>query len=46
MYDKKLNLLHMNPGAAGKEGFQQVRTIMRFAIDKDDIKNLEILELK
>ena len=46
MYDKKLNLLHMNPGAAGKEGFQQVRRIMRFAIDKDDIKNLEILELK
>ncbi|MBC9797604.1 metallophosphoesterase family protein [Sinomicrobium weinanense] len=45
MYDKKLNLLHMNPGAAGKYGFHQVRTMLRFAIDKDQIKDLEIVEL-
>ena len=30
IYDKKLNLLHMNPGAAGKHGFHKVRTMLRF----------------
>ncbi|MGS2763212.1 metallophosphoesterase family protein [Sinomicrobium sp. M5D2P9] len=45
IYDKKLELLHMNPGAAGKYGFHQVRTMLRFQIDKDQIKALEIVEL-
>lgn len=45
IYDKKLNLLHMNPGAAGKSGFHQVRTMLRFVIDGDAIKDLEIVEL-
>ncbi|WP_411031321.1 metallophosphoesterase family protein [Spongiimicrobium sp. 3-5] len=45
MWDKKLGLLHMNPGACGKHGFHQVRTMLRFDIDKKDIKNLEIIEL-
>ncbi|MGS2740584.1 metallophosphoesterase family protein [Sinomicrobium sp. M5D2P17] len=45
IYDKKLQLLHMNPGAAGKYGFHQVRTMLRFQIDKDQIKELEIVEL-
>ncbi len=45
-YDKKLNLLHMNPGAAGKSGFHNVRTMLRFEIDKDQIKNLEIIEIE
>jgi len=44
-YDKNLNLLHMNPGAAGKSGFHQIRTMLRFIIDGDKIKNLEIVEL-
>lgn len=44
-YDKKLNLLHLNPGAAGNHGFHKVRTMLRFEIDKDQIKNLEIIEL-
>ncbi len=35
IYDKKLQLLHMNPGAAGKSGFHQVRTMLRFVIDGD-----------
>lgn len=43
--DKKLNLLHLNPGAAGKEGFHQIRTLMRFAIDAGKIKDLEVIEL-
>ncbi|MFI2744021.1 metallophosphoesterase family protein [Zhouia sp. PK063] len=45
MWDKKLNLLHINPGAAGNHGFHAVRTMVRFAIDKDQIKDLEIIEL-
>lgn len=46
MYDKKYNLLHMNPGAAGKSGFHQVRTMLRFVIDGDKIKDLEIIEIE
>ena len=44
-FDKKLNLLHMNPGAAGIYGFHQMRTMLRFEIDGDKIQNLEIIEL-
>ena len=44
-FDKKLNLLHMNPGAAGKHGFHQMRTMLRFEIDKDKIQNLEVIEI-
>ena len=45
MPDKKLNLLHMNPGAAGKHGLHRVRTMLRFKIDKKEIKDLEVIEL-
>lgn len=45
MFDKKLNLLHMNPGAAGKHGFHKVRTMLRFEINGDKITNLEVIEL-
>lgn len=44
MQDKKLNLLHMNPGAVGKHGFQKVRTMLRFVIDGETIKDLEVIE--
>ncbi|NND11889.1 MAG: metallophosphoesterase family protein [Flavobacteriaceae bacterium] len=44
MPDKKLNLLHMNPGAIGKHGFHKVRTMLRFKIDGKDIKDLEVIE--
>ncbi|OBX21310.1 metallophosphoesterase family protein [Gelidibacter algens] len=46
MPDKKLNLLHMNPGAIGKHGFQNVRTMLRFTIDGSKIDNLEVIEFK
>jgi hypothetical protein len=46
MFDKKLNTLHMNPGAAGKHGFHKVRTMLRFEINEDKILNLEIIELE
>lgn len=45
MFDKKINTLHMNPGAAGISGFHQVRTMLRFVIDGDKIQNLEIVEI-
>lgn len=44
-YDKNLKLLHINPGAAGMQGFHQVRTLVRFVIDKKEIKDLEVIEL-
>ena len=44
-YDKKLNLLHLNPGAAGKHGFHKIRTMLRFELQNAEIKNLEIIEL-
>jgi predicted phosphodiesterase len=45
MYDEKLQCLHMNPGAAGREGWHKTRTIIRFAIDGPDIKDCEVIEL-
>lgn len=45
MFDKKYQVLHMNPGACGKSGFHSIRTMLRFEIDQSDIKNLEVIEL-
>ena len=45
MFDKKNNLLHMNPGACGKSGFHTMRTMLRFVIEGDAIKDLEIIEI-
>ena len=45
MPDKKLNLLHMNPGACGIYGFHQIRTMLRFEINAGKIENLEVIEL-
>ncbi len=45
MYDEKLGCLHMNPGAAGKQGWHTKRTLIRFQVDKKDIKNCEVIEL-
>ncbi len=45
MWDKKLGVLHMNPGACGKYGIHTVRTMLRFVIDKSEIKDLEVVEL-
>ncbi len=44
-FDKKLNLLYLNPGASGNYGFHKVRTMLRFTVDNDAIKDLEIIEL-
>ncbi len=45
-YDAQHKLLHMNPGAAGIQGFHQVRTMLRFEIEGENIKNLEIIEMQ
>lgn len=44
-FDPKLNLLHINPGAAGKYGFHQARTLVRFCIHKGSFSDLEVIEL-
>jgi uncharacterized protein len=46
IYDRKLNLLHLNPGAAGTKGFHKVCTALRFLIDGKEIKEMEIWELQ
>lgn len=45
IYDDKIGCLHMNPGAAGNQGWHTVRTIIRFSIDGKEIKNCEVIEL-
>lgn len=45
IYDRKYNHLHINPGAAGKHGFQKVRTLVRFNIDKGKIGGMEVVEM-
>lgn len=44
-FDRTLDLLYINPGAAGKYGFHKVQTLIRFEIDGEKIKNLEVIEL-
>jgi len=46
MFDKKLNCLHINPGAAGKYGFHKIRTLVRFVLDDGNISDLDVIELK
>jgi len=45
MYDKSLNLLHMNPGSCGLSGFHLVKTVLSFEIENKEIKNLNVIEL-
>ncbi|MEC8211127.1 MAG: metallophosphoesterase family protein [Bacteroidota bacterium] len=45
-FDKVNQLLFINPGAIGKHGFHKVRTMVRFVIDKSDIKNMQVIEVK
>ena len=45
MFDKKHNMLYMNPGAAGNYGMHKVKTLLRFTINKAEIKDLEVIEI-
>lgn len=44
-FDTMLNMLHINPGAAGKYGIHTVRTLIRFSIHKGNFSDLEVIEL-
>lgn len=45
MYDENIQCLHMNPGAAGKQGWHKVRTLITFVIDGKDMKDCKVIEL-
>ena len=45
MYDKHLECLCLNPGAAGICGFHTVRTLLRFVIDGTEVRDMEVIEL-
>jgi hypothetical protein len=45
MYDKELHTLHINPGAAGHQGWHQQRTLVKLTIDGADMRDLEVIEL-
>ena len=44
-YDKTLRLLHINPGAAGQQGWHKERTLVRLNIDKNEFKDCEVITL-
>ena len=44
-YDRQLGLLHINPGAAGLQGWHQVRTLVRFAVSDGAFQDLEVIEI-
>lgn len=45
LYDKNLGVLHINPGAAGRQGWQKQRTLVRLTIDGKDMRDCEVIEL-
>ncbi len=45
MYDRDLDLLHINPGAAGHHGWQKQRTLVKLTIDGAAMRDLEVIEL-
>lgn len=45
IYDKKIECLHINPGAAGKQGWHKTRTLIRFSISENKIHTLDAIEL-
>lgn len=44
-YDERFGLLHINPGAAGLQGWHQVRTLIRFSIENASFSDLEVIEM-
>lgn len=45
IYDEKIQCLHMNPGAAGKQGWHKIKTLIRFTVDGRDMRDAEVVEL-
>ena len=46
MNDSTFNMLYINPGACGKQGWHAVRKALRFHIDSGDLHDMEVFELK
>lgn len=44
IFDKQLNLLYLNPGACGKEGFHKVRTMLKFSVTANKISDMAVIE--
>lgn len=44
-YDELYDMLTLNPGACGHQGWQTVRTALRFRIEKGEVKDMEVLKL-
>jgi putative phosphoesterase len=45
MYDDSIGCLHINPGAAGRQGWHKVRTLVRLTIDGEEMRDCEVVEL-
>lgn len=45
MYDKKINCLHINPGAAGNSGWHRIKTLIRFCVSEEKIHTLAAIEI-
>lgn len=45
MHDEKLNIIHLNPGACGRQGFHEEKTIMRFSIENGEMSRFQICRL-
>ncbi len=45
IFDEKIQCLHMNPGAAGNQGWHKVRTLIRFDVDGPVMRNCQVIEL-
>lgn len=45
MPDRNRGLLYINPGAAGKQGWQTVRTLVILTLDSGNIKDCDVIEL-
>jgi putative phosphoesterase len=45
MRDKKLDLLHLNPGACGRHGFHRMKTFLQFEINEGKLEQLQVVEL-
>ncbi|TXJ29792.1 MAG: metallophosphoesterase [Chitinophagaceae bacterium] len=46
IYDQQYQCLHINPGAAGKQGWHKVRTLVRLTIDGKEMKDCNVIELR
>ena len=45
IFDKDLDMLHINPGAAGYHGWQKERTLVKLVLDDGDMRDLQVIEL-